>query len=737
LSPANWKDVQTQNNVFQWICPYRFDNFDLTSKANLPELVEGARLPADFLPMLGIEPTPGRNFTKDEDQPGHNSVAIISDSLWRGHYGSDPHILGKSIRLDDKPYTVVGVMPASFHFIWDAKVEVFVPLALTSEELSEGQRGSRDLETIARMKAGVTFARAQANLDTIAQRLATQYPAADKGWGLKVEPLHAAYLRWLRKPLYILLGAVLLVLLIGCANVANLMLARSSSRQREMAVRLAMGATRARLIRQLLTESVLIGLAGGVLAILGSIWLVAAMARAVHHAVGDDAALNHIVLNGHVLAFALILSIVTGLLFGLAPALQASQHMLSETLKESGTAVTSGSSTHRLRSALVIGEVFVAMILLASGGLLVRSFVRMLNVDLGYNPHHVLTFYLTLPKSQYPDAASQINFFREALERLNALPGAQSAALTNFGSDTLFLPEGRPRPAPGQEPEAQMETISPAYFKTVQAAVIQGRAFTAADDPGAVPVAILNQTATKRYWPGQNPIGQRLTLLSTVYGKQGVSRPQSLEIVGVVRDIRMGFSWRDQPMMYVPALQRTQPSAMFLLRTGPPPLSLVKEARAAVATIDSERPVAYVRTLEHDAAEAMAFVRLPMILVWSLAGLALFLSAAGIFGVMAYSVSQRGHEMAIRMALGAQQGDVLRMVVRQGLLMALVGGGLGLIGAVACGRLISSYLYEVRPSDPITLVSVVVLLSGISLLACYIPARRATKVDPMVALRYE
>ncbi len=398
LSPANWKDVQAQNKVFQWICPYRFGDFDLTSKANLPELVEGARIPADFLPMLGIEPSQGRNFTKGEDQPGHNSVAIISDSLWRGRYGSDRHILGKSIRLDDKPYTIVGVMPANFHFIWDAKVKVFVPLALSSQELSEAQRGSRDLETIARMKAGATFAQAQADLDTIAKRLAAQFPAADKGWGLKVEPLHAAYLRWLRKPLYILLGAVLLVLLIGCANVANLMLARSTTRQREMAVRLAMGATRARLVRQLLTESVLIGLAGGILAILGSIWLVAAMARAVHHAVGDDAALNHIALNGRVLAFALVLSIVTGLLFGLAPALQASRHMLSESLKESATATTSASGTHRLRAALVIGEVALAMVLAAGGGLLVRSFVRMLNVDLGYNPHHVLTFYITLPK---------------------------------------------------------------------------------------------------------------------------------------------------------------------------------------------------------------------------------------------------------------------------------------------------------------------------------------------------
>jgi len=279
--------------------------------------------------------------------------------------------------------------------------------------------------------------------------------------------------------------------------------------------------------------------------------------------------------------------------------------------------------------------------------------------------------------------------------------------------------------------------ISPGYFKTVQAAVIRGRAFTEADVPGAVPVVILNETAAKRYWPAVNPIGQRLTLLSNIYGKQNASGPQSLEIVGMVRDIHTGFSWRDQPMMYVPTLQRAQPSAVFLLRTGPPPLSVVKEVRAAVATVDSERPVAYVRTLEQDAAEAMAFVRLPMLLVWSLAGLALFLAAAGIFGVMAYSVSQRTHEMAIRMALGAQQGDVLRMVLWQGLVLALTGGGLGLIGALASGRLISSYLYQVRPTDPITLVSVALLLAAISLLACYIPARRATKVDPMVALRYE
>jgi putative ABC transport system permease protein len=736
LSPANWKDVQQQNRVFQWICSYRFADFDLTSNGTLPELEQGARIPADFLPMLGIEPSLGRNFTKDEDEPGHNSVAIISNSLWHEHYGSDPHVLGKILRLDGKPYTVVGVMPANFHFIWDAPVKVFVPLALTPQDLSEAQRGSRDLETIARMKPRVTFAQAQANLDTIAASLAARYPS-DKGWGLKVEPLHSAYLRWLREPLYLLLGAVLLVLLIGCANVANLMLARSITRQREMAMRLAMGASRGRLIRQLLTESMLIGVAGGVLAIFGSIWMVAAMAHAVHDAVGDDAALNHIVLDGHVLAFALILSIITGLLFGLAPALETSRSRLNETLKESGTAVTSASGTHRLRTALVIGEVAIAMVLAVTGGLLVRSFARMLNVNLGYNPYHVLTFYVTLPKSQYPDATSQINFYRQTLQRLRALPGVQSAALTNFGSDTLFLPEGRPRPAPGQEPEAQAETISADYFETLQASIIQGRAFTESDDQAGVPAAILNETAAKRYWPGTNPVGQHITLLTNLYGTQATSAPKSLQIVGIVRDVRIGFSWRNVPYIYIPALQQPHPTAMFLLRTAPPPMTLVKEARAAVAGVDANRPVAYVQTLEENAAREVAFVRFPMILVWCLAGLALFLSAAGIFGVMAYSVSQRTHEMAIRMALGARQADVLRMVLRQGLAMALAGGGLGMIGAVACGRLISSYLYKIRPFDPVTLISVTAFLAAISLLACYIPARRATKVDPMVALRYE
>lgn len=741
VSPPNALDLDKQAKSLQRIGWYRWTSFNLT-RGNPPERVVSVKVSASMLSMLGIQPALGRVFTPEDAQPGHAQVAILGYAFWQTHFASNPRIIGRTIELDEKPYTVVGVMPARFRFIWDQPVKVLVPLAFGPSDLSAAARSSRNLETIGRLNPGVTPAEAQAEMDAIAHRLEAAYPEANKDWGLKVEPLHAAYHRQLLEPFMVLLGAVALVLLICCVNVANLLLARATARRREISIRLAIGASRGRLMRQLLTESILLGLAGGVLGLLLAYWGVSLLRSASLHYF-EVIGIEGMSLDLPVLLFTLGITLLTGVTFGLAPAIHTSKSGLVESLKQGGLSTTADPGRRRLGNSLVASEIALAMVLMVGAGLLIRSFVRLLNVNLGFRPEHVLTAAVILPEYKYPKEDQQAAFFEQVIEKTKALPGVESAAATTVlplwdqGRTILFVPEGQPRPAPGQEPTAYYQVTSPDYFRTIQATVAEGRYFTDADAAASPPVAIVSETLARRYWPHSDPLGSHLDVLSQVYGTEKPGEIQPLEIVGVVKDIKEYPVWEDLPQVYVPLRQHPSAYLSLVLRTGPPPMNLVPALRNAVLEVDREQPLDRIRTMDEIVDRVFGFIRFPMTLVWIFAGMALLLAAVGIFGVMAYSVSQRTQEVAIRMALGAGSREVLKLVVGESLRVTLAGVGAGLILALGLGRVIASYLYGVRPVDPLTFAAVALLLGAVAVLASYLPARRAARVNPMVSLRHE
>ncbi|MGH9403106.1 MAG: ABC transporter permease, partial [Terriglobia bacterium] len=582
----------------------------------------------------------------------------------------------------------------------------------------------------------VTHDQAQMEMNTIAARLAAQYPAADKGWGIKVEPLHAAYHRDIAMPLIVIMSAAFLVLLIACVNVANLLLVRSTTRRKEIAVRLAMGASRTRLVAQLLTESVLLGFTGGLVGVLFSyagVRLLALGCARYYPVIGTQ----WMSLNGAVLAFCLGLAILTGVVFGLVPAFQASKMDLNEPLKESGVSVTAEAGRRRLRNGLVVCEVCFAMVLMVGAGLLIRTFVNVLHVDNGFDPHNVLDVALSLPRYKYPTAVKQAAFFQAVLQRIRALPGVEAAGGSGPTDEILFNPEGYPPASPEQQPSAISSVITPGCFRAMKTTLLAGREFTRADDHAAVHVAIINQTLAHRYFPNINPIGRHLIPVTQVYGVQSNSASAPLEIVGVVKDIKGGNYRENNPQIFVPYLQNPVPAMQLLIRTVTPPLTLVTGVRRAVKSVDAELPLGRVGTLEDNLTRMYGYISFPYIIVWVFAALALILSAVGIFGVISYSVSQRTHEMAIRMALGAQPKDVLRLILAEGLRTTGLGLAIGLFVSLALGRLIQSFLFGVRSYDPLTLIIVVLVMAAVAGLAAYFPARRATKVDPLSALRCE
>jgi putative ABC transport system permease protein len=653
-------------------------------------------------------------------------------------YGSDPAILGKTIELDERRYTIVGVMPASFRFTWDQEMDVFVPLLLSEEERSEAGRGtSRDLQTQARLKARVSIPQAQAAMNALADNLALEYPAANKGWGIKVEPLHAAYHRHMQTPLLIMLGAVLFVLFIACANVANLLLARATGRKREVAIRVAMGATRRRLMAQLLTESLLLATLGGALGLLlayaGDRLLTFAMSR-YQFSLPNARVID---IDWRVLLFSLAITIATGVIFGLAPSWATAKTDLNESLKEGALSTTTESGRRRMRNALVVSEMALALVLLTGAGLLVRTFLRLVNVDLGIDPANVVTMGLRLPNYKYSSAAHQALFYRELLERIPSTPGVKSVGAESGGANVFFQPQGQPLAAPGQEPTAAYKIITPDFFQAMGTRLVTGREFSVRDAEGATPVAIISETVARRYWPHANPVGSHLTVLARVYSGQKPGADQPLEIVGVVRDVRNDDLWNPEPDVYVPFEQHPAPSVFLVVRTSVPPMSVVPGVRNAVLALDKEQPVNDIRTMSEIVSETYGAIRFPMTLLWIFAALALALSAVGIFGVMSYSVSRRTQEMAIRMVLGASCREVQRMVLREGLQVTALGVAIGLGAALALSRVMAGYVYGITSTDPLTLVGASLLLTLVALLASYLPARRATRVDPMTALRYE
>ena len=516
VSAPNIADI-AKAGIFQQVAYYRWTGFNIT-EGSRPESIGGIKASAELLPMFAVPPQLGRFLAPEEMQAGHDQVAVIGHSLWQMRYGSDPAILGKTIELNQRRYTIVGVMPASFRFTWDQERDVFVPLVLTDEERSEVGRGtSRDLQTQARLKAGVGIRQAQAAMDALADNLAKEYPAANKGWGIKVEPLHAAYHRQMQTPLLIMLGAVLFVLLIACANVANLLLARATGRKREVAIRVAIGATRRRLMAQLLTESLLLATLGGALGLLlaytGDRLLTFAMTR-YEFSIPNARVID---IDWRVLVFSLAITIATGVIFGLAPSWATAKTDLNESLKEGGLSTTTESGRRRMRNVLVVSEMALALVLLTGAGLLVRTFLRLVDVDLGIDPANVVTMGLRLPDYKYSSAAQQGIFYRELLQRIESTPGVKSAGAESGGAGVFFQPQGQPLAAPGQEPTAAYKIITPNFFQAMGTRLVAGREFSARDTEGATPVAIISETVAKHYWPHANPVGSHLTVLARVY----------------------------------------------------------------------------------------------------------------------------------------------------------------------------------------------------------------------------
>ncbi len=738
VSAPNMADIARQTRIFQRVGYYRFSEFNIT-ESNRPESVTGIKASIDLLPMFGVQPLMGRFFTTDEMEPGHDQVAIIGHRLWQERYGADPGILGKTIDLDQRRYTIAGVMPTTFRFTWDQEMDVFVPLALTPDERSEAARAtSRDLQAQARLQPGVTVKQAQSAMDTLAANLAAQYPTANKGWGIKVEPLHAAYHRRMTTPLLIMSGAVLFVLLIACANVANLLLTRATGRKREIAVRVAIGANRRRLVVQMLTESVLLSGAGGALglglAFAGDRLLTLEMTRYHRFSVPNAGVIS---IDWRVLIYAAAVTLGTGIIFGLAPALTASRTNLNESLKAGGASSSAEAGRRRLRNGLVVSEIALALVLLCGAGLLVRTFMRLMQVDLGIDPTNVVTMEIDLPQYKYPTSVQQTLFYRQLLQRVGSAPGVKSAGIEQPGSTVFFQPEGQPAAAPGQEPTGSLNVVTSGDFSAMGIGMVAGRELLESDAAGAAPVALISETVAQRYWPHANPLGNHLTVLEHVYSGQNAGAAQALRIVGMVKDRRGYDLWEPRADIYVPFEQHPVSWAYLNVRTAVPPMTVVPAIRDAVLALDKEQPLNDIRLLTEMVAQTYGTLRFPMTLVWIFAALALVLSAIGIFGVMSYAVSRRTQELAIRMALGADRQAVLRLVLREGLGVTLLGVSIGLVAALGLSRVMAGYVYGIKSTDPLTYAAAALLLMLVSLAACYLPARRAMQVEPTQALRIE
>ena len=729
---ANYIDWRDQNQVFEGMAAIADQSFNLTGAGD-PERIEGRRVSANLFSLLGAEPQLGRAFTPEEDQPGANRVVILSHPLWQRRFASDANVVGKTLNLNGETFTVTGVMPSQFQFP-TRDDELWVPIAFTQAEAA--RRQSHYLQVVARLKPDVTLERAQSEMTTIAARLQQQYPEANTDLGAVVVPLHEQLVGDIKPALLVLLGAVGLVLLIACANVANLLLARAAVRQKEIALRVALGASRFRLIRQFLTESILLGVIGGVLGLLLAIVGIKLLTAFIPPNIPQ---IKAITIDARVLGFTLLVSLVTGLIFGLVPAIQSSILNPIETLKEGGRDSTSGSGGNRIRGFLIVAEVAVSLILLIGAGLLINSFLRLRNVDPGFRADKLLTMKIVLPELKYREPAQRSAFYSELTRRLESVPGVKSAAVTTNlplykqGNSIGIVIEGRPAPPPGQELIVTTRIISPRYFETMSIPLLRGRQLSDQDTATSPNVAVISDTMARRYWPGEEPIGKRIS----------PGRPESpndwVSIVGVVQDVRQfDLIAEPKPQMYF-----THQQAGFfaprdlVVKTDVEPLSLAATVRKTVWEIDKDQPVSNINTMDEIAAESVARQRFSMLLLAIFAGVALLLAAVGIYGVMSYSVAQRRGEIGIRMALGAQKRDVLKLTVGRSLKLVLIGVAVGLVGAFMLTRLMSSLLFGIRATDPTTFAAISLLFIGVALIASYLPARRATRVDPLVALRYE
>jgi putative ABC transport system permease protein len=694
-----------------------------------PTRVIGGFVSANFFKLLAVEAFSGRTFLPSEDQPGADRVAIVSYETWQNRLGASPNLIGQTLNLNGQVFTVVGILPATFNFAW-VNCEVWLPIQYYPNFTLDRSRTSSGV--MGRLKPGIKLTQAQTEMETIARRLAEQYPETNRERGITIAPMRELLVEDLRPLLLILSGAVAFLLLIVCANIANLMLARSMTRQKEIALRVALGAGQWRIVRQLLTETVLLAIIGGTAGLLIGIWTVRVLMTGSQTELppGIDVRLDMTVLG-----FTFAIAILTGIAFGLVPALRFSRPDVHDALKEGGKGAGETFGSRRLRGALVVVQVSLALILLIGSGLLVRSFKALSEVNPGFNPHNVLTMEYRVPRNKYPEPGQQWAFHRQVVERVQSLPGVQSASVifalphSGNGSSTTFVPLGGPEHPKGQEPRALGNRADPYYFRAMEIPLIRGRVFTEQDKMDTPPVVVINQAMAERYWPGQDPIGKSIRFPEFKV---------TASIAGIVGNIK--HHSLDEPteaQVYIAFAQMPHIFATLVVRTAGDPMAAANAVKQAVWSVDKDQPVWKVRSLEFLLQRAVTRSRFMMRLLTVFSTLALLLAAVGVYGVISYSVSQRTHEIGVRMALGAQYRDVIRLVMGQGVKLVLIGAAIGVVGALGLRQVIQRLLFGVSATDPITFLIVTLLLMTVALLACWIPARRAAKVDPIVTLRYE
>ncbi len=724
-SYLNFLDWKRETRSFEPLAAWRNVGFNLTGSGE-PERVGGGAVTASLFPMLGIDPALGRSFTTDEERPGGPRVVLMTDGLWKRRFGSDPAVVGSTLVLNDIPRTVVGVLPPELS--WFPGADLFVPLDLTADP----NRGNHVLSAFGRLKEGISLAQAKADLDQVARHLEQEHPESNGGWGVRI----ATFYDWIvdarfRRALLVLLGAVGLVLLIACANVASLLLARASDRKREIALRVALGAGRLGIVRQFLVETGLVCVLGGCAGLALGVWGLDLL-RAIDP--GNIPRFDEVGLDPRAVLYTLALTLAATVLSGLAPALEASRTDMGEALKEGGRGPSLGGR-NRFRGVIVAFQFGLCLVLLVGAGLLTRSYWRLQGVDPGFARDHLLAVQINLPQARYPNDADGVAFYRSLLERVAAVPGVRSAALGSSlpfeGGNTAneVTIEGKPPGSIGSSPSADWRIASPGYFRTLLIPLRSGREFTEQDGgPGTPGVIIVSETMARRFWPGEDPLGKRL--------KPGRS-PLWQTVIDVAADARhTQLDAELRPMMYFPYEGSWNPMSLAV-RTAGEPASMAPTVRAVVRSLDPRLPLATARTLDVLVAESVGPRRFPMALLVVFAGMALALASLGLYGVTSYSVARRTHEIGVRMALGARPADVVRMIVGQGARLILAGLLAGLLSALALGKVLSGLLFGVGPRDPLTLVGVSVLLTGVALLAAYLPARRAVRIDPMIALRCE
>jgi putative ABC transport system permease protein len=728
MSIQEMREFQAQSRSLEDLTGFISQSINLTG-GERPDRVRGAYVAANFFQVFNLNPVVGRTFAPGEDGVGAEKVVVVNEKIWQERLGGDPNLNGKKLILNGEPFSVIGVVPANFKQPLDFEVEVWMGAAVFPGNTA--QRDFRWLLGVGHLKPGAGLAQAQAEMNAIANRLALAYPGENTGRGATVEYFHEFMVGRLRRMLYLLFAAVGAILLIACANLANLLLARGLSRRREIAVRAALGAGKWRLIRQLLTEASLLGLAGGGLGLLLAQWGLEALRRLPQNFVSGE----EVKVDISVLLFTLAVAVVTGWLFGLAPAVQLARPELHTMLKEGGRGGGEGAKWNRVRGAFVVTQVALSLLLLVGGGLLIRSFDKLLRVDPGFKPENLLTLEYRLPRNKYQQSEAQWNFHRQVVERIREVPGVKSASLVrglpfsgNGGSASVILPD-REIPPKGKEPVVRFGTAMPNYFETMGIPLIKGRLFNERDQLNAPHVFVISQTMARRFWPDQDPVGKQVKIPDD--GVTGM-------VVGVVGDAK--HYWLDeeaQPQMYDAYSQSPGIFATVVVRTTVEPMSLAEPVRQAVWKVDGDQPMWKARTLESLIDRSMADRRFLMVLMGVFAALALALTIIGLYGVMSYAVSQRTQEIGVRMALGAGAGNIHRMVLRQGMKLVLIGVAGGLAAAWSLTRLMANLLFGVTATDPLTFGSISLALTLVALLACWIPARRATKVDPIIALRYE